>query len=196
MTLGDATGRVLSGDVAAQRTQPPVNVSAMDGYALRFQDVSDEKTQFEIIGEVPAGKRFDGTLATGQAVRIFTGAAVPNGANHIVVQEDVARDGAHMRICAPQNRPAHIRRAGDDFVRGDILLRAGRVVTAADVALAANGNHGDMLVKPRPRIAFIASGDELKPAGQAFGEVDIPDSLGAALSALVAKWGVNRSELR
>ena len=187
--LCDAAGRVLSSDVAAQRTQPPVHVSAMDGYALRFQDVSQGQTQFDIIGEVPAGNRFDGSLAEGQTVRIFTGAAVPDGADHIVIQEDVTRDGTQMRLTAPQDKPAHIRRAGQDFAGGDILLSAGRVLTAADLALAANGNHADLCVTPRPRIAFIASGDELKPAGQALGEVDIPDSLGAALAALVSQWG-------
>lgn len=187
--LSDAAGRVLSDDVAAQRTQPPVHVSAMDGYALRFQDVSQGQTQFDIIGEVPAGNRFDGSLAEGQAVRIFTGAAVPDGADHIVIQEDVTRDGAQIRITAPQDNPVHIRRAGQDFASGDILLSAGRVLTAADLALAANGNHADLRVTPRPRIAFIASGDELKPAGQAMGEIDIPDSLAAALAALVSQWG-------
>lgn len=187
--LRHAVGRVLAGDITAQRTQPPSDVSAMDGYALRFDDITDGLSVFEVIGEAPAGGLFDGTIGRGQAVRIFTGGSLPDGGTHVVIQEDTQRDGAQLHITAPQETPRHIRKAGQDFKTGDRLLSRGHKVSAADVALIANANLAQIDVLGRPRVAFIASGDEIVAPGQKLSQTQIPDSISAALAIMVEHWG-------
>src|SRR6185295_685194 len=142
VSLAAALGRVLSADVAANRTQPPSDVSAMDGYAVRAQDVAAVPATLKLIGSVAAGATFAGSVGKGEAVRIFTGAPVPKGATTIVIQENVKAEGDAVRVvdgAAPAGR--HIRRAGLDFKKGDKLLKAGRRLTPRDIALAAAMNH-------------------------------------------------------
>jgi len=189
IALNAAAERILAEPVIARRTQPPRHVSAMDGYAVSFADIEAGQTKFSLIGEVAAGALFDGTIGSGETVRIFTGATVPDGGTHIVIQEDVTRDGDMICLDAAQKTPRHIRQAGQDFRTGDVLLAEGKRLSAADLALAANGNHADLSVYRRPRIAFVSSGDEIVAPGMAHTDTQIPDSNSAALAAMVTAWG-------
>ena len=189
IALSAAADRILVAPIIAKRTQPPRDVSAMDGYAIDFADIENGTESFAIIGEVAAGSLFDGTLKSGEAVRIFTGASLPDGANHIVIQEDVTRAQDTITLTCRQDAPRHVRKAGQDFCAGDVLLGAGRRLSAADLALVANGNHGTIDVTRRPRIAFVSSGDEIVAAGTADSDTQIPDCNSAALQALVHDWG-------
>ena len=191
IAVSDAAGRVLAAPLSAKRTQPPGDVSAMDGYAVRFADIADGVQHFTLIGEAPAGGRFEGEIGTGETVRIFTGGLLPKGGDHIVIQEDVNRRESEKTISltAPQTEPRHIRKKGQDFIVGDKLLSAGHYLTPADLAVAANANHARVDVFALPRIAFVASGDEIVPAGEANEDTQIPDSNSAALSAMVSAWG-------
>lgn len=189
IAVAGATGRVPAQDIVAKRTQPPRDVSAMDGYAIRSADLSDGHGNFTLIGEAPAGGRFEGTVKKGQAVRIFTGGIVPDGADHIVIQEDMQTDGDALSTRDRQKKAHHIRKAGQDFKAGDVLFEAGRRLTAADLALIANGNYAEISVTRRPRIALIASGDELVAAGSAMTDLQIPDSNSVALGAMIENWG-------
>lgn len=187
--LGEAFGRVLAENLLAKRTQPPRDMSAMDGYAIRFQDILDGQTQFTLIGEAPAGGEFDGKIERGDAVRIFTGGVVPEAGDHIIIQEDVARDGDIITIKDAQNEARHIRKAGQDFFEGDTLLEAGHRIKLNDIGLIANANHASVNVFRRPRVALIASGDELVPPGQNMTDTQIPNSNSIALAALLQSWG-------
>ncbi len=189
VALSEAVGRVLAEDVAARRTQPPFAVSAMDGYAVRAADVARVPTRLKVVGSVPAGQAYAGTVGSGEAVRIFTGAPVPSGADTIVIQEDTERDGdiVTVREAAP---PGHyVRPAGLDFRAGDIGLRAGRLLTARDVGLAAAMNRPWLLLRRRPRIAILPTGDEVVMPGDPVGPNQIVSSNGLALAALVAQCG-------
>lgn len=185
--LREAAGRVLAGDVAALRTQPDFDASAMDGYALRARD---QDRPLRLIGEAQAGRAFEGTLADGQAVRIFTGAPVPAGADTVLIQENAERlDVDTVRAAEAVSPGANIRRAGNDFSAGDLLLRAGSRLTAGQVALAASGGHPRLDVLRRPRVAILATGDELVEPGQAVGPSQIVASNSYGVAALVEANG-------
>jgi molybdopterin molybdotransferase len=172
--LIEASGRWAAEDVVSKRNQPARALSAMDGYALASRSAGP----WRVIGESAAGRPFAGTVAQGEAVRIFTGAAVPRGADAVVIQENVARDGDTIRV-APADAPGagrNIRREGSDFRAGEVLVAAGDRLTPARVALAAGGGHGNLMVRRRPRIALIATGDELVPAGEEAGDDLLPES--------------------
>jgi molybdopterin molybdotransferase len=189
ISLEAALGRVLAEDVAARRTQPPFAVSAMDGYAARAADVAQVPARLRVVGNVPAGSAYDGTMGPGEAVRIFTGAPLPSGADCIVIQEDTAREGdvVIVRESAP---PGHyVRPEGLDFRAGEIGLRAGRVLTARDVGLAAAMNRPWLLVRRRPRVAILPTGDEIVMPGDPVGPNQIVSSNALALGALVAACG-------
>ncbi|MGB0577774.1 MAG: gephyrin-like molybdotransferase Glp [Alphaproteobacteria bacterium] len=190
VSLSEALGRVLANDVSARRTQPPHSVSAMDGYAVRSEDVEKLPASLNVIGHVPAGQAYDGTVATGQAVRIFTGATVPAGADTIVIQENTERDGDVVRVVdgkAPTGR--HIRPAGLDFSEGDVLLTAGRTITARDIGLAAGMNVPWLTVRRKPRIAILATGDEIVMPGDPVGPNQIVSSNGPALAGFITARG-------
>jgi molybdopterin molybdotransferase len=140
VALGNALGRVLADDVVARVTQPPVAVSAMDGYAVRAAEVAAVPARLRIVGAAPAGRAFDGTLARHEAVRIFTGGPIPDGADAIVIQEDTEADGDCVTVRESAEPGRHIRPAGLDFRAGDVQLAAGRVLSARDVGLAAAMN--------------------------------------------------------
>lgn len=188
--LDRAVGRILAAPLKAKRTQPPRDMSAMDGYAVRFQDIADGTDVFAVIGEAPAGGAFEGVIGSGQAVRIFTGGVVPDGGDHVIIQEDVARDGDTISLTDAQEVARNIRKAGQDFFSGDILLPAGHRITLNDIGLIANGNHAELQVLRRPRVALIASGDELVPPGSDVNDTQIPNSNSFALAALLESWGV------
>ena len=189
VALPDALGRVLAEDVASRLTQPPVDVSAMDGYAVRAADVASPPVTLKVIGETAAGGDFDGTLGAGQAVRIFTGAMVPDGADAIVIQEDTEAKGDEVIVNEGVPPGTYIRPAGLDFRAGQVLLAAGKVLTARDVGLAAAMNVPWLKVRRRPRIAILATGDEVVMPGEPVGRNQIISSNSVALDAYVRALG-------
>lgn len=193
--LAEATGRVLAADVAALRTQPPGDVSAMDGYAVRAADVSETPTQLTVIGEVAAGHPFSGAIGIGQAARIFTGGLMPPGADTVVIQELVTCDGDTITIGKPTAKGKNVRLRGLDFNEGDVLLSKGRLLTGRDVMLAAAMNHPTLHVHRRPRVAVLATGDELVPPGSKPGPGEIVYSNGFALMSIARGEGAEVIDL-
>ncbi|KQS72959.1 molybdenum cofactor biosynthesis protein MoaA [Rhizobium sp. Leaf371] len=166
VAMGDAQGRVLARDVAARITHPPFDSSAMDGYALRSDDISKVGSIVTVIGESAAGNRFTGTVLSGQAVRIFTGAPVPDGADTVLIQEDAERlDGNRIRTGFVPAKGRHIRPKGQDFRQGDVVLHAGERLDAGRLTVAAGMNYDSLEVYRRVRVAILATGDELLPPG-------------------------------
>ncbi|MDE5443317.1 molybdopterin molybdenumtransferase MoeA [Bradyrhizobium sp. CSA207] len=193
--LADAFHRVLARDAAARRTQPPQAMSAMDGYAVRAADAAKIDAELHLIGEVAAGRPFAGTVGAGEAVRIFTGGVVPDGADAVVIQEDTVADGKRIMIKEAAIAGRHIRPAGVDFREGDVLLRTGTRLTERDLALAAGMNHPSLPVRRRPKIAILATGDELVMPGTAPGPGQIVYSNGFALHALARSEGAETIDL-
>ncbi|MEE8270774.1 MAG: gephyrin-like molybdotransferase Glp [Alphaproteobacteria bacterium] len=189
VALSSALGRVLAADVAARITQPWAAVSAMDGYAVRAEDVADPPVTLTRIGAVPAGASHDGVVGRGECVRIFTGAPLPDGTDTIVIQEDASADGGRVTVREGAARGAYVRPAGLDFAAGDVLLTAGRTLTARDIGLAAAMNVPWLRVHRRPRVAILATGDEIVMPGDPVGPNQIVSSNGLALSALVEAEG-------
>jgi molybdopterin molybdotransferase len=194
--IGEAAGRVLAEPLAALRTQPPFNASAMDGYAVRAGDVSTLPARLEIIGAAPAGKRYPGAVGQGQAVRIFTGAPVPDGADAVLLQEDARIVGDSLvEALESVEQGRHIRRAGLDFAEGEPLLDAGRVLDPAALSLAAAANHAAVPVIGRPLVAIIATGDELLPPGSRPGPDQIIASNGYGVAAIARAAGAEILDL-
>jgi len=162
--LRQAAGRVLSQPLTAQRAQPPFPASAMDGYAIPTADPRPGHT-FHVIGESAAGHGFGGCLKDGEAVRIFTGAPVPEGAKRVVIQEDVVRQGARVTLRDRIDHQTYIRPVGSDFAQGDVFDPSGPL-RPANLALAAAMNHAELPVRRRPVVALIATGDELAMPGE------------------------------
>lgn len=187
--LAAANGRVLAGDLAATRTQPPFAASAMDGYAVRAEDISALPASLRVIGEAPAGHGYAGTLQPGEALRIFTGAPVPQGADTILIQENATRDGDTIAALETAPRGRFVRPAGLDFTQGEVLLRAGERVGFRELALAAAMNHAVLPVRRRPKVAILATGDELVEPGAEPGPDQIIASNHAGVAALVADCG-------
>ncbi|RJG45343.1 MULTISPECIES: gephyrin-like molybdotransferase Glp [unclassified Mesorhizobium] len=191
VALAEAAERVLAEPVRALRTQPPFDASAMDGYAVRSADVANVPATLHVIGEAPAGRRFAGKVEPGQAVRIFTGAPMPDGVDTIVIQENTRKlDGRTVEVTETVDAGRHIRRRGLDFSTGDLLLDKGRVLDAGALSLAASANHPRLPVVKKPLLAIIATGDELLPPGSepgpdqiiasnSFGVAAIAESVGA-----------------
>ena len=193
--LGEAEGRVLVYPLAARRTQPPVDVSAMDGYAVRAADVAETPVRLKIVGEVAAGRPFARPLHRGEAARIFTGGVVPEGADTIVIQENTKRDGDGVEVQKPSAAGRHIRVQGLDFKAGEKLLSAGHRLSARDLALAAAMNHPLVPVHRRPKVALFATGDELVPPGIEPSPGQIVSSNTFALTALARGEGAEVSDL-
>jgi molybdopterin molybdotransferase len=187
--LDDALGRVLAADLKALRTQPPADVSAMDGYAARASDVANVPVQLRVIGEVAAGRPFTAAVGAGEAARIFTGGVMPAGADTVVVQEITERAGDAVTVLKPVSKGRHIRRQGLDFRHGDTLFAAGHRLSARDLALLAGMNHPIVPVHRRPKVALFATGDELVPPGAEPGPGQIVHSNGFALAALAQEEG-------
>lgn len=192
--LAETHERVLAQDLPAKLTQPPFPSSAMDGYAVRKQDVETLPAQLDIIGESAAGHPFSGQVGEGQTVRIFTGAAVPQGADHIVIQENVTASDGRAEI-HDVNAESFIRQRGADFAERDVLLRAGKRLTARDLMLAAQMNYSELPVRRRPKIAILASGDELVPPGGTLQTGEIVSSIPAGLAAMLRKAGADPQPL-
>ena len=183
--LGQALGRVLAEDVAAARDQPPFAASAMDGWAVRAVDGGGPR---RIIGESAAGRGFEGVVGPGEAVRIFTGAPLPRGADTVVIQEDARREGDRVTV-PPITGPRHVRPAGQDFRAGDILLQAGAWLDPWRLSLAAAAGRPALAVAGRPGVAILSTGEEIVEPGGAPGPFQIYNSGTTALCALVERWG-------
>ena len=185
VAIGAVAGRVLAEDISAVRDQPPFRASAMDGWAVRLADTPGALT---IIGESAAGHGYAAPLGRGQAVRIFTGAAVPDGCDAVVIQEDAERAGDQVTV--PQAKPgANIRAAGGDFAAGALLLRRGQRLDAWRISLAASAGRAELSVYRRPRVAILSIGEELVTAPAEPGPFQIYNSGTPAMAAMVAAWG-------
>jgi molybdopterin molybdotransferase len=192
--LTRALGRRLAAPVIAQVNQPPADVSAMDGYAVRFADMA-MNAELKVIGESRAGGPYPGSISDRQAVRIFTGAIIPKGSDHILIQEDCIREGDGIEVMHEQKRPENIRRAGLDFAMGSMLVPAGHVVTEGAVSLAAAGNIPSVSVWKTPRVGVLANGDELVAPGSTLAPGQIVNSIQPALMALIRRWGAEPIDL-
>ena len=187
--LTESLGRVLATDVRSRRTQPPVAVSAMDGYAVRFEDVANPPATLDVVGYAPAGGQHDGTLTSGQCVRIFTGGPVPAGADAIVIQEDTEADGDKVTIKVSVPEGHYIRPAGLDFLEDEVGLVAGQIMTARDVGFAGAMNVPWLMAHRKPRIAILATGDEIAMPGDPLGPNQIVSSNSLTLAAFVKARG-------
>jgi molybdopterin molybdotransferase len=185
-----ATGRWAADDVNALRTQPARDLSAMDGYAVRFADGGGP---WRVIGESAAGKKFGGAVGANEAVRIFTGAVVPDGADSVVIQENVARDGYALTTTGDvlTKSGQHVRRAGADFVEGARLISKGEELHARHIALATMAGHGALAVRRRLKVAVVSTGDELVPPGQPCAQDQIPSSNDVMLAAMLREMPVD-----
>lgn len=181
--------RVLTEDLIARRSQPPADMSSMDGYGVRAADVATVPARLRLVGEVAAGRTFSGTIGAGEAARILTGGVIPQGADTIIIQENTRCEGDVVIVEKGEPAGRYIRRAGLDFVAGKERLAAGRRLTIRDVALAAAMNHAVVPVVRRPRVAIFSTGDELMPPGSPLEPGQIISSNGLALAAMVRAEG-------
>lgn len=191
--LAEAVGRWAAADVTALRTQPARDLSAMDGYAVRF---ADSPGPWILIGESAAGKQFHGSIGAGQAVRIFTGALVPEGADTVIIQENVARDGDLVSISgeAPKKAGQNVRVAGGDFTAGAIVVPKGADLHARHIALSAMAGHGALMVRRKLKVALVSTGSELVAPGMPCAEDQIPSSNEVMLAAMLGGLPVELSE--
>jgi molybdopterin molybdotransferase len=188
VALAQGFGRVLAADVVARVTQPPADVSAMDGYALRAADGA-AGARLKVIGAAPAGHPFAGAVGAGEAVRLFTGSFVPAGADAVLLQEDATAAEGFVTVHEAAIAGRHIRRGGQDFAAGEVLIPAGRRLTARDIGLAAAGNTPWLSVFRRPVIAILATGDEISLPGEPVPPGGIVSSNSHAMAAFVTASG-------
>lgn len=200
VAVHDAAGRVLAAPVVARIASPRSDVSAMDGYAVQDSDLKALPARLRVVGESFAGAGWGGTAATGECVRIFTGAPVPAGADRVVVQENVRREGDLAIIGERPGKARHVRERGGDFEEGDELLPAGRLLDERAIVAAAAADVAELEVFSRPRVCILSTGDELAEPGTAARRADsIPESVSLGIAAMADKWGAavtSRQRLR
>lgn len=189
VALSSASGRVMTEDARSRRTQPPADMSAMDGFAVRAADLDTIPTTLKIIGEVPAGGAYDGAVKAGEAVRIFTGAPLPPDTDTIVIQEDTDFNDHSVTIKEGAARGTYVRPAGLDFREGDIGLKAPRILSPRDIGLLAAMNRPWVTVRRKPRIALLSTGDELVRPGEPIGPNQIISSNSLLVAALIEAAG-------
>jgi molybdopterin molybdotransferase len=195
VALDSAYRRILASDLAALRTQPPQAMSAMDGYAVRAADAASAGVRLRVTGEVAAGRPFDQVVGPNEAARIFTGGVIPDGADAVIIQEDTIVEGDHICITEAAVAGRHIRRAGVDFRQGDVLLTAGSRLSDRDLSLAAAMNYPRLPIHRQPKVALLATGDELVMPGEVPGPGQIVYSNGYALRALARAEGADVIDL-
>ena len=188
VNLEEAYSRVLANEAISSRDQPPFDASSMDGYALKKIDKLPNK-KLLVVGKVAAGKSFKGTIKKGEAVRIFTGAPMPSGANSILIQEDAEELDNFIKIRQKVEKNDFIRRKGCDYKAGKILLKKGKILRSFDIALLASMNLPLLKVTRRPRVSIISTGDELVVPGNLPKNNQIVASNTYGLKALLNKWG-------
>ena len=193
VALREGLDRVLGADIRSPENVPNHTNSAMDGYAVRVADLENET--LKVIGTSWAGKAFDGTISANQAVRIMTGAVIPEGADSIVIQEHVEREGDLIRVAPGQRQGQHVRKAGEDLAAGDVALTAGRRLLASDLGLIASLGIGEVPVTRRPRVAFFSNGDELRSIGQPLAVGDVYDSNRYTLHGMLTRSGMAFNDL-
>ncbi|MCP8893345.1 molybdopterin molybdotransferase MoeA [Shinella daejeonensis] len=189
IALADAEGRILAEDLAARLTQPPFDNSAMDGYAVRHADIAEPGSVLRVVGQAAAGHFFEGTAGPGEAVRIFTGAPLPAFADTVLLQEDAERlEDGRIRTTFVTAKGRHIRRRGQDFTEGETVLQTGQRLDAGRLTVAAAMNHPAVVVRARPRVALLATGDELVAVGTTPGpgRIIASNSFGVAAIARAA----------
>lgn len=194
--LHEAAGRVLARDVTARITQPPFDNSAMDGYAVRHADIAELGSILKVVGISAAGHAFEGSAGPGEAVRIFTGAPLPAFADTVLLQEDAERlEGERIRATFLTPKGRHVRPRGQDFFEGEIGLKAGETLDAGRLTVAAAMNHAELTVYARPRVAVLATGDELVPPGTQPGPSQIIASNTYGVSAIARAAGAEIVDL-
>lgn len=189
VAIEQAMGRTLAENAASNLTHPPDAVSSMDGYAVRAVDIVQTPCTLTQIGESRAGTGFNGTVAQGETVRIFTGARLPTGADTVVIQENVEANGSAIRVLETAPKGKFVRPAGLDFKKGDVLLHKGKLLSARDIGLLASMNLPDITVYRKPRVAILSSGDELVPAGEEVGPDQIINSNAYAMAGYIKALG-------
>ncbi|NNC37210.1 MAG: molybdopterin molybdenumtransferase MoeA [Acidimicrobiales bacterium] len=189
MPLRNAVGYVLASDIHSRTTLPPLDASAMDGYAIAHSDDLKKGSKFKVIGESPAGNPFTGTVGANECIRIFTGGVVPRGADHVIIQENVSRDGDTIILTVDISPSTHIRKAGIDLKKGALIASAGTRIDAFLSALIAAGNHDEVNVFRKPKVAILANGDELVEPGIEPGVGGIISSNPYGLGPLIEDWG-------
>ncbi len=190
--LNEAAGRVLAEPVTARIDAPRSDVSAMDGFALRDADLAGFPVSLRVVGTSFPGRRHSGAIGPGESVRIFTGGPVPEGADRVVIQENVRRDGDQAVIDAAPEPARHVRTQGLDFAAGDILLEAGRLLDPRALIAAAGADVGEVAVWRRPLLTILGTGDELVDPGTAAGIADaIPESVSLGIAQLARDWGAD-----
>ncbi len=187
--LLDAQGRILAESITAKLTQPPFDGSAMDGYAVRAEDLAATPVTLAVVGKSQAGNRHAGAIGRGEAVRIFTGAPLPEGTDTVVIQENTERSGDEVRVREAPKSGANVRKAGGDFRSGETLLDPGHRIDASAILLAAAAGYPTLSVRRRPRVAILATGDELVEPGIAPGPDQIVSSNPYGLAALITRAG-------
>lgn len=191
VTVRDALGRLLHEDVVSRIDVPAHTNSAMDGYALSSDDlVADAETRLDVIGIAAAGRPFDGTVSSGECVRILTGAPMPGGADTVVMQERVTRNGDIAIIGAGQERGQHVRHAGEDIAAGEVAVVAGTLLMPAELGMLASVGVGEVSVRRRPRVAFFSTGDELRNVGEPLDTGQIYDSNRYTIHGMLTRLGV------
>ena len=184
-----AHGRVLAAPLVARLAQPPFDASAMDGYAVSAAEAPAAGARLLVIGEAAAGRGFSGRVEAGTAVRIFTGAPIPIGADAVVIQEYTTREGSAVTITQPTFAGENVRPTGNDFKAGAALLPPGRRLSARDLMLAASSGNATVSARRRPKVAILATGDELVPPGSIPGPDQIVSSIPVGLAAMIASAG-------
>ena len=188
VSVGDIFGRVLAQKLKSRRTQPPFDASAMDGYAVRAEDITSVPSTLQVVGSVNAGTRYNAKIKAGQAVRIFTGAPIPEGTNTVIIQEDTEVDGNTLTIKGIEPK-RHIRKAGLDFNKGETIFEAGKFITARDAGLIAAMNYPWVMVRQRPRVGILSTGDEVVMPGDPVGPNQIVSANSIGLAAAVRAFG-------